>query len=200
MGHSECLTFLRAFLRLHEAAAGTGRSEHWNVDTLIPSARQRESRACPHVPCERRTALQKVPQRSGIGPQRALEANTKIPRAQRESPYSQSFLSERRTDPAEPPIRPAERDRSAASFGGDQPFPGASAPKLFLPRASLRAKDRTPKNTPAERDRSAASIGGEQPFPGASAPKLLLPRASLRVEDRSRGAPSACLHPNTADR
>ena len=45
----------RAFLHLHEAAAGPGRSEHWNVDTLIPLARQRESRACPHVPCERRT-------------------------------------------------------------------------------------------------------------------------------------------------
>jgi len=107
LGHSECLTFLRAFLRLHEAAAVTGRSEHWNVDTLIPIARKRESRACPHVPCERRTALQKATQRSGIGPQRALEANTKIPRAQRESPHSKSFLSERRTDPAEPPNTPS---------------------------------------------------------------------------------------------
>jgi hypothetical protein len=31
----------------HPAAAGPGRSKHWNVDTLIPIARQRESRACP---------------------------------------------------------------------------------------------------------------------------------------------------------
>jgi len=38
-----------------EAAAGPGRSEHRNVDILIPIARQRESRAGPNVPCERRT-------------------------------------------------------------------------------------------------------------------------------------------------
>ena len=39
----------------HPAAAGPGRSKHWNVDTLIPIARQRESSAGPNVPCERRT-------------------------------------------------------------------------------------------------------------------------------------------------
>ena len=39
----------------HEAAAGSGRSEPRNVDTLIPLARQRESPAGPNVPCERRT-------------------------------------------------------------------------------------------------------------------------------------------------
>jgi len=37
------------------AAAGSGRSEHWNVDTPAPLARQRESSSCPNVPCERRT-------------------------------------------------------------------------------------------------------------------------------------------------
>ena len=41
--------------RLQEAAAGSGRSEHRNVDTLIPLARQRESPTGPNVPCERRT-------------------------------------------------------------------------------------------------------------------------------------------------
>jgi hypothetical protein len=39
----------------HEAAAGSGRSEHRNVDILIPVARQRESQTGPNVPCERRT-------------------------------------------------------------------------------------------------------------------------------------------------
>jgi hypothetical protein len=42
-------------LRFHEAAAGPGRSEHRNVDILVPLARQRESSAGPNVPCERRT-------------------------------------------------------------------------------------------------------------------------------------------------
>ena len=100
--------------------AEPGRSEHRNVDTLIPSRRQGESQACPHVPCERRPHPQpkvrklerdrvaasfgrehqkpargakaesselpcerrddpppKVRRRSGIVPERALEANTK---------------------------------------------------------------------------------------------------------------------------
>ncbi len=39
----------------HEAAAGSVRSEHRNVDILIPLARQRESPTGPNVPCERRT-------------------------------------------------------------------------------------------------------------------------------------------------
>jgi len=43
------------FGRVLRAAAGSGRSEHRNVDILIPLARQRESQAGPNVPCERRT-------------------------------------------------------------------------------------------------------------------------------------------------
>jgi hypothetical protein len=35
--------------------AESGRSEHRNVDTKIPLARQRERRTCPNVPCESRT-------------------------------------------------------------------------------------------------------------------------------------------------
>jgi hypothetical protein len=43
-------------MALAVAAAGLSRSEHWNVNTLIPHARQRESPSCPDVPCERRTS------------------------------------------------------------------------------------------------------------------------------------------------
>ncbi len=46
---------LRDRLPSNPAAAGSGRSEHRNVDILIPLARQRESPAGPNVPCERRT-------------------------------------------------------------------------------------------------------------------------------------------------
>ena len=38
------------------AAAGLSRSEHWNVNTLTPLARQRENPSHPDVPCERRTS------------------------------------------------------------------------------------------------------------------------------------------------
>jgi hypothetical protein len=58
----------RGFLRLHEAAAGSGRSEHRNVDILIPLARQRESPTGPNVPCERRT--DPAEPRRGTDPQR----------------------------------------------------------------------------------------------------------------------------------
>jgi hypothetical protein len=51
-------------LRFHEAAAGPGRSEHRNVDILIPLARQRESSAGPNVPCERRTDPAEPPPRN----------------------------------------------------------------------------------------------------------------------------------------
>ena len=52
---------------------------------------------------------------SGIGPERALEAITLIPRAQRESPCSRELPCERRTDPAEPPpaTHPHRQTRNA---------------------------------------------------------------------------------------
>jgi hypothetical protein len=43
------------FGRVLRAAAGSVRSEHRNVDILIPLARPRESPTGPNVPCERRT-------------------------------------------------------------------------------------------------------------------------------------------------
>ena len=49
----------------HPAAAGPGRSEHRNVDILIPLARQRESPTGPNVPCERRTDPAEPPRAPG---------------------------------------------------------------------------------------------------------------------------------------
>ena len=156
---------------------------------------------------------------SGNGPERALEANNKIPSAQRESPSSpelpqraqdrsrgapntpsvagsvrsepwkrspkplahsakappsQSFLSERRTDPAEPPTRQAERDRSAASLGSEHQNPSRTARKPLLPKASsARAGPipRSAKTRQAERDRSEASLGGDHQSPSRTARK-----------------------------
>ena len=50
-----CFWKRNGFRRALRAAAGSGRSEHRNVDTLIPLARKRESPTGPNVPCERRT-------------------------------------------------------------------------------------------------------------------------------------------------
>ena len=67
------------------AAAGPGRSEHRNVDILIPVARQRESPAGPNVPCERRTDPAEPHRQRALGittPQRAF----RIPRIPRSVP------------------------------------------------------------------------------------------------------------------
>ena len=58
-------TPLRDRLPSNPAAAGPGRNEHRNVDTLIPLARQRDSPTGPHVPCERRTVPAGPPSRHG---------------------------------------------------------------------------------------------------------------------------------------
>jgi hypothetical protein len=50
-----CFWQRNGYRRAPRAAAGSVRSEHRNVDILIPLARQRESPAGPNVPCERRT-------------------------------------------------------------------------------------------------------------------------------------------------
>jgi hypothetical protein len=71
------------------------------------------------------------PGRSGVRPERALEANSPTPRAQRES---SSF--------PEPPLRAqptktrAERCQAGASLGGEHSNPSRTARKLILPRAS----------------------------------------------------------------
>ena len=70
-------TPLRDRLPSNPAAAGPGRSEHRNVDTLIPLARQRESPAGPNVPCERRTVPAEPPSRHGSpAPAPALSPST----------------------------------------------------------------------------------------------------------------------------
>ncbi|MEN9600534.1 MAG: hypothetical protein RIS56_140 [Verrucomicrobiota bacterium] len=56
-----CFWQRKGFGRVLRAAAGSGRSEHRNVDTLTPIARQRERRAGPNVPCERRTGPAEAP-------------------------------------------------------------------------------------------------------------------------------------------
>jgi hypothetical protein len=85
-----------------------------------------------------------------------------------------SFLSERRTDPAEHPIRPAERDRSAASLGSDHQNPSRKARKPNPPPSFLSERRTDPAEPPkrqAERDRSAASIEGDHQSPSRKARK-----------------------------
>ncbi len=69
------------------SGSGSGRSEHWNVNTPTPSRRARKL-ILPRVSSASGALIPRSPpkpQRSGVGPERALEANTPTPRAQRES-------------------------------------------------------------------------------------------------------------------
>jgi hypothetical protein len=119
------------------------------------------------------------PSSSGIGPQRALEANTETPRAQRESPIlpKASSASAGLIPRSAPPIPPTEvpsRPRLGTVWGMRRSFrtlrlcaiPGVS------PRAGMRCPVgalRTPH--PAERDRSAASLGSDHQNPSRTARK-----------------------------
>jgi hypothetical protein len=77
-----------------------------------------------------------IPGGSGIGPERALEAITLTPRAQRESPCSRELPCERRTDPAEPHPRLSPIARPAT-----QP-----PPKNLQPLSKRKPKRPIPKD------------------------------------------------------
>jgi hypothetical protein len=94
-----------------------------------------------------------------------------------------SFLSERRTVPAEPPIRPAERDRSAASLGGEHQNPQRAARKPNPPQ-SLLSERRTDPAEPTHKYAQRSGIGPERALeaitkiPRATRESPILPRAS----------------------
>ena len=83
--------------------AGLKTTENNEGPAIKPSPRApRESPSSPKLPCKRRTGPPRYtikPQRSGIGPERALEAIKPSPRAPRESPSSPKLPCERRTGP-----------------------------------------------------------------------------------------------------
>jgi hypothetical protein len=111
---------------IHEAAAGSVRSEHRNVDILIPLARQRESPTGPNVPCERRTDPAEPHRQRALGiatPQRAF----RIPRIPRSvpklRPSERSFPSgghSRKSRPHRSPAgpRPAASARKSCPYRG----------------------------------------------------------------------------------
>ena len=112
---------------------------------------------------------------SRTGPEQVSKANTKAPRAKRESPILPRASSARAgLIPRSAQIRPAERDRSAASLGSEHQNPSRTARKPHPPQSFLSERRTDPAERPirpAERDRSAASLGSDhQAFtaPGVS--------------------------------
>jgi hypothetical protein len=105
----------------------------------------------------------------------------------------QSLLSERRTDPAEPPKIAAERDRTGASTGSDQTHPLAHSAKADPPPsfpACIGPVPRSPQKSQRSGIGPKQALEAIKPFPSRTARKPVLPRASLRAKVRSRGAPS----------
>jgi hypothetical protein len=113
----------------HAKRSGSGRSEHWNVDTLIPIARQRESLAGPNVPCERRT--DPAERRLGTNPKR------------------QPWHSATAKQVGAPGVtRRSFRTLRLCAIPGVSPRAGMRCPvgalrTSHLPRAFLRAQDRS---------------------------------------------------------
>ena len=95
---------------------------------------------------------QPKPQRSGIGPERALEANTPTPRAQRESSSSPepTQRAEARCRGAPPSKTEAERCRAGASLGGEHPNPLAQSAKND-PSLSLLSERRPDAAEPGDK-------------------------------------------------
>ena len=122
-----CFWQRKGFGRVLRAAAGSGRSEHRNVDTLMPLARQRESPTGPNVPCERRT--DPAEPRRGTLPQRQLRHPATAKQARAPGCMRRSF-----------------RTLRLCAIPGVSPRAGMRCPvgalrKLHLPRAFLRAQD-----------------------------------------------------------
>jgi hypothetical protein len=92
-----------------------------------------------------------------------------------------SFLSERRTDPAEPPKRQAERDRSAASIEGDHQSPSRKARKPHPPPSLPASVGPIPRSTPyAQRSGIGPqrALEANTKIPRAQRESPILPRAS----------------------
>jgi hypothetical protein len=156
-----CFWKRNGFGRALRAAAGPGRSEHRNVDILIPLARKRESPAGPNVPCERRTGPAEAPKnRSGAGSDRSKhwKRSSPSPRAQRESRSFPELPCERRFGPAEPPKIAAERDRSDACIGSDQTLPLAHSAKTNPPPSLPACIGPVPRSPPSNSARFTQAV------------------------------------------
>ena len=146
---------------IHEAAAGSVRSEHRNVDIRIPLARPRESPTGPNVPCERRIDPAEPPPPTSPRRQPRRSATAKQVRAsgcmRRSFRTHRLCVSPAQSLPAEPPqIRPAERDRAGASLGSEHQSPSRTARKPLLPRASSASAGSIPRSPPSTQPQSSS--------------------------------------------
>ncbi len=126
--------------RNNRSGAVSGRSEPWRR-TPNPQRKARKFNPPQSLLSDRRPDAAEPrpqkPQRSGVGPERALEANTKPPSAKRESSSS--------PEPTQRPearcrVAPPTQNPSGAASGRSEPWrrtpnPQRKARKLLLPRA-----------------------------------------------------------------
>ncbi len=120
---------------------------------------------------------------SGIGPERALEAITHTPRAQRESPCSRELPCEHRTDPAEPHPRlspspdlqhnplPKTSNQSATTEtqASAQKRTGKLPPTTHAPAAAGSGRSEHWKRSPSSLARSAKAHAPAS-FPASAGP------------------------------
>jgi hypothetical protein len=118
----------------------------WGTPNASPTRERRTDPAEPHPQLKTTISpnITPTPSGSGTGPKRALEANSKNPRATARKPLlPRASSASAGPFPRSHQIRLAERDRAGTSIGGDHPIPRATARKLILPRAYLRVLDRS---------------------------------------------------------
>jgi hypothetical protein len=160
------------------SGAGSVQSEHRNVLTLFPLARQRERPTCPHVPCERRTDPAEAPP----------------PTSPRRQPHPSATAKQVRVPEC---LRRSFRTLRLSAIPGVSPRAGIRCPvgalrKLYPPPSLPASEGPIPRSPPKYAKRSGTgpkrALKAITKIPRAQRESSILPRAFLRAQDRSRGA------------
>jgi len=125
------------------SGAVSGRSEPWRrtPSPLAQSAKDHPSLEPTQRPEARYRGAHPKSERSGVGPERALEANTQPPRAKRErSSFPRAYSATGGPIPRSPPKIRAERCRAGASLGGEHQTPRAKRESSSSPEPTQRAE------------------------------------------------------------
>jgi hypothetical protein len=119
------------------------RSRGAPVEAPIPQRQHRHSATAKQVRAPGVCSV--LSERSGCTPYPGFHPGLvcSAPLGHSEEPSFPELTCEHRTGPAEPPKTAAERDRPKRALEAIKPFPSRAARKPILPRAYLRASDRS---------------------------------------------------------
>ena len=141
------------------SGSGSGRSEHWNVNTLTSLAHSAKAPPFQSLLSERRpdtaeprppkTVAERCQARASLGGEHPTPSRTA-----RKLLLSRAYSASGGLTPRSPPKTVAERCRAGASLGGEHPTPSRKARKLIVPRAYSASGGLTPRSPGSFANRS----------------------------------------------